>query len=86
MIIYREDTKKAMGGWIKVTPETMPQDMQSVMVTVKHPGGGSGVYPEARFNGNAGKWQWAYVPAYDDWVDFENEVTHWMPWPTPPDD
>lgn len=72
--------------WIKVTPETMPMSMQSVMVTIKHKWNEQSIYPEARYNNidyNPGKWEWARISDEDEWVQFAGQVTHWMPLPEP---
>ena len=71
--------------WKKVTPETMPPDMEPVMVTVydKHNP------PKYTWIGRQkdGRWELlieaddVYAPI-DEWII----VTHWMPMPSPAED
>lgn len=72
--------------WIKVTPETMPPDDDTVIVTVEHPSGDRYIYTEARFDKDRGKWEWPYEAGADYWEDIEEKVTHWMPFPKPAED
>lgn len=71
--------------WIKVTPETMPPDMEPVMVTVKGKLGSDimkDVVWEQKSNG------WAYDDGADCliYLDENLKVTHWMPYPEPAED
>lgn len=70
-------------NWIKVTPETMPPDMDPVMVTVRHTGNFKSVYVDARYNAAIGRWQFEYGGNY---INFDSQVTHWAFWPKPAED
>ena len=79
-----------MMDWIKVTPETMPPDMEPVIVTVKIPENGKHKDKErkevwAEIYLENGSWMY-------DANDGEHEiwdkavVTHWMPMPKAAED
>lgn len=79
-----------MMDWIKVTPETMPPDMETVIVTVKIPENGKHKDKErkevwAEIYLENGSWMY-------DANDGEHEiwdkavVTHWMPMPKAAED
>lgn len=86
-VCLNEELKEGNGsGWIKVTPDTMPPDDDTVMVTVEFPGGDRYMYPEARFDKDRGKWEWPYEAGADYWEDIKEKVTHWMPHPKPAED
>lgn len=78
--------------WIKVTPETMPKDMEPVIVTVEESGKRYTI-ADARYNQDCG-WQALFdcsgsfcetiAEAKKDgyWDGLGNcKVTHWMPYP-----
>lgn len=72
-------------NWIKVTPETMPPDMEPVIVTVDdkyNP-------PKYTWGGrtNKGKWE-LLIEAGDVYASIKEWilVTHWMPYPEPAED
>ena len=71
--------------WIKVTPETMPPDMEPVMVTLMFSDAdGKFVWADARYNGV--KWEYLSNSWDNVWSDIDGEVTHWMPYPEPAED
>lgn len=72
--------------WTKCTPKTMPNDFESVMVTVESSGGERYVEKEARYNPSFGTWEWPYEAGADYWEDIEGRVTHWMRYPEPAKD
>lgn len=71
--------------WIKVTPETMPLDMEVVFITVEEIDGKRYVMSDCRYNPDYG-WEWAYEAGADYWEDVSGRVTHWMPYPAPAED
>ena len=81
--------------WIKVTPETMPPDMEPVMVTAFHRGlvvdaepGEKFVSYDVRWNEKLQAWEvqeWNICEMeWTTWHDLE--ITHWMPVPKPAED
>lgn len=72
-------------NWIKVTPETMPPEMDEVFVTVEDENGKRYVMSDCRYNPQYG-WEWQQEPCYEYWVDVSDKVTHWMPYPKPAED
>ena len=84
--------------WIKVTPETMPPDMEPVMVTLMFSDAdGKFVWADARYNGV--KWEYLSNSWDNVWSDIDglacgwasgrfagSKVTHWMPYPEPAED
>ena len=72
-------------NWLKVTPETMPPDMEPVIVTVKGKCG-KDIMKDVVWSAQNGGW------AYDDgsdclvYLDDNLEFTHWMPYPDPAED
>lgn len=83
--------------WIKVTPETMPPDMEPVIVTVEE-GGKKYTIADVRYNPDCG---WMVLSdcsgsccstlkevkedGYWEWIG-NCKVTHWMPYPDPAED
>ncbi len=71
--------------WIKVTPETMPPDMEPVFATVvdKYRTPQKSVWI---MRNNNGVWESFveddYFTKVDEWV----KVTHWAKWPEPAED
>lgn len=66
--------------WIKVTKETMPTDMEKVLLTVEHMG--YRWVMEGRYNPEFG-WEWP-CNVYDGYWDvIRDKVTDWMPMPKP---
>lgn len=70
--------------WIKVTPETMPPDMEPVLVTTEYDGK-RGVIADVRYNPKYG-WEVLTDALGDYWEDIREKVTHWMPFPEPAED
>lgn len=71
--------------WIKVTPETMPPDMQEVIVTFENEKKERDVQLQARWNDKHGHWEFLGY----DWEEARDpfyKVTHWMPWPEAAED
>lgn len=71
--------------WIKVTPDTMPPDMQEVIVTFENEKKERDVQLQARWNGKHGHWEFLGY----DWEEVREpyyKVTHWMPMPKPAED
>lgn len=71
--------------WIKVTPDTMPPDMEPVMLTVEDEEGKRYTMSECRYNPSFG-WEWAYDAGADYWQTIREKVTHWMEYPYPAQD
>lgn len=72
-------------GWIKVTPETMPPDMEPVIVTLRFSDtDGKFVWADVRHNGE--KWEYLSNCWDNTWSDVDGEVTHWMQYPEPAED
>ena len=72
-------------GWIKVTPETMPPDMEPVIVTAVWRGEKrveTDVYRESGF------WKRDYDSMDGGGTDYysDDEITHWMHMPKPAED
>lgn len=75
-----------LSGWIKVTPETMPPDMEPVLVTVVYSPGKREVVSRAMFCKELNQWMCSQVYT-DGWSDIDlGAVTHWMPYPKPAED
>lgn len=73
--------------WIKVT-DRLPEEGQLVLVTIRHSIPNiSPVWADVKWTKYGG---WKYlVNAWEDfWAPISNddEVTHWMPYPTPAED
>lgn len=87
----------ALTNWIKVTTETMPPDMEPVIVTVEE-GGKKYTIADVRYNPDCG---WTVLSdcsgsccstlkevkedGYWEWIG-NCKVTHWMPYPDPAED
>lgn len=75
-----------MTNWIKCTPDTMPPEHTTVMVTVQY-GGKREVYPMAKYFLPEGehKAEWEYVD--DDWGEWHplaaSNVLYWAHIPEP---
>lgn len=74
--------------WIKVTPETMPPDMEPVMVTGRVNDGGKQTWVDVRYNPEYKEWEWLADAVGDYWEGLgkDYEVTHWIPYPEPAED
>lgn len=74
--------------WIKVKPETMPPDVEPVMVTVRVDGGEKQTWADVRYNQEYQGWELLSDVVEDCWEKLGNdcEVTHWMPYPEPAED
>lgn len=81
--------------WIKVTPETIPPDMEPVIVTAFHQGRVEGekernkdVFTDVRWNKMLQAFEikeWNICQyEWTTWHDLK--VTHWMPYPEPAED
>lgn len=74
-----------MSEWIRVTPETMPPDMEPIIVSVKYWSGLSSVWNgQVRYNKSAGRYEaWMSDGYASGWVFgvINGNITHWMPWP-----
>lgn len=72
--------------WIKVTPETMPPDMEPVMVTVSIALGVSDLWTDFFWNESNKQWM-VMNPDTGEFHElpdgFMGEITHWMPYPKP---
>lgn len=55
--------------WIKVTPETMPPDMEMVMVTLAH-NGEYHLEERVRWNGEKGYWERLRLIGRNEWERF----------------
>lgn len=78
-----------MMDWIKVTPETMPPDMEPVMVTVKR-AGKKKVLSNYRYLKEYEAWQFQ-DKMFEEWTPMNSvfrgmTVTHWKPMPSPAED
>jgi len=76
-------------GWIKVTPETMPPDMEEVIATIRDGDGKKHVYGNIRWNSCYNEFEILSSGYEDYWVsacDEDETVTHWMPYPAPAED
>ena len=75
--------------WIKVTPETMPPDMEPVIATIQDKRDGEReTCSDVRYNSECKKWEVlmeCYTGYWDEFGEFI-EVTHWMPYPEPAED
>lgn len=72
--------------WIKVTPETMPKENETVFVTIKYDDSEVVVvWADVRWNKNAG-WEYLTNSWEDIWGKVDGEVTHWMKYPEPAED
>lgn len=77
--------------WIKVTPETMPPDMEPVFVSITHDFGkgkiGRWTLAQIRYNPQKG-WEYQCDAYNNEWFYCSNprEITHWMPYPDPAED
>lgn len=72
-------------GWIKVTPDTMPPNMQEVIVTFENEKKERCVQLQARWNGEQRYWEFLGY----DWEEAGEpyyKVTHWMPTLKPAED
>lgn len=77
-----------MMEWVKISPDTMPPDMEPLIVSVRQDFGsgeiGKCVSQNVRYRTKNG---WEYlVDSYNNkWSDFRNsnEITHWMKIPEP---
>lgn len=70
-------------NWIKVTPETMPPDMEPVIVTYEEDDGKRDVFLDAVWCEERNGWAFATECGYE----FVNmKITHWMPTPKPAED
>ena len=76
-----------MSGWIKVTPDTMPPDMEAVLVTARCRDKRS-TMADVRWNGLLGLWEMLLEASDYYWAELWDcyEVTHWMPYPAPAQD
>lgn len=70
--------------WIKVTPETMPVDLETVIVNVKLKNGENRVYHEARWNKKKNQWEMLDL-SFEDWWRTNLNITHWFPYPESPE-
>ena len=72
-------------NWFKVTPETMPPDMEPVIVTVRGNEGGKLTWVDVRYNPEYQEWEQLSDSVGDYWEGLgkDYEVTHWMPYPEP---
>lgn len=69
-----------MMDWIKVTPETMPPDMEKVLLTF------NGETTTGRYNKDTGYIEHLqYTGGYSEFYP-QSGVTHWMPLPEPAED
>lgn len=68
--------------WIKVTPDTMPSEMEFVLVTAKYNSGERYTEAEVRYSKKYG-WEYLADSMGGYWSDMRGEVTHWMPYPAP---
>lgn len=72
-------------AWIKVTPETMPPDMEPVFITVrsKRDHDFKDVMKDVFWNETERCWRWS--DGNGDLAVLDNcmEVTHWMAYPKP---
>lgn len=71
--------------WIKVTPETMPPDMESVIVTAEYKSMRY-VLTECRWNSERKCFEIPFDDCIDYWEDVDDKITHWMPIPEPAED
>lgn len=69
--------------WIKVTPETMPNERQYVLVTYIDCTGEKCVDPDCLFED--GKFK-RYDFRWEEYEETDDIVTHWMPLPEPAED
>lgn len=74
--------------WIKVTPETIPPQGETVLATILYTDTDDPkrvVWADVRWSEDDG---WEYLSCAWDyiWSPIEGEVTHWMPMPKPPED
>ena len=72
--------------WVKVSPNTMPLDMQRVIITVEYSDGNKEVLANCRWNQSIKRWEWEIDAGAGVWDDLEGTVTHWMSTPEPADD
>lgn len=72
--------------WIKVTPDTMPPDMETVIVTILQSNGEKIVCPFARYIAQNKEWYWAFNDEFYSGVSGDWIITHWMPYLTPAED
>lgn len=77
----------AMTDWIKVDADHMPPDMEPVIVTIECDGKRR-AYQEHRWNLRYNSWEWLCEASagYWEFVDEDEEITHWMPYPEPAQD
>lgn len=71
--------------WIKVTPDTMPPDMERVIVTVVGPLG-KYIMKDIFFDKSAGLWGYEDEAGYNIYLNYTLNITHWMPYPEPAED
>ena len=76
-----------MMNWIKCT-DSMPPDMEPVIVTVRADDGGKQTWVDVRYNPEYQEWEQLSDISGDYWEGLGNdcEVTHWMRYPEPAED